>query len=69
PKTRFVSIIGSFSWAGKMVEQLSGLLNNLKVEVIEPVIAKGLPRDKDYEALDTLAERIAQKHREIGILK
>ncbi|MGA2094455.1 MAG: FprA family A-type flavoprotein, partial [Sedimentisphaerales bacterium] len=31
PKTRFVSIIGSFSWAGKMVEQLSGLLNNLKV--------------------------------------
>jgi flavorubredoxin len=69
PKTRFVSIIGSFSWAGKMVEQLSGLLNNLKVEVIEPVIAKGLPRDKDYEALDTLAERIAQKHRKIGILK
>jgi flavorubredoxin len=69
PKTRFVSIIGSFSWAGKEVEQITGMLGNLKVEVIEPVVAKGLPREKDFEALNTLAERIAQKHREIGILK
>ncbi len=69
PKTRFVSIIGSFSWAGKMVEQLTGLLSNLKVEVIEPVVAKGLPKDEDFEALDKLAEKIAEKHREIGILK
>ena len=69
PKTRFVSIIGSFSWAGKEVEQLTGMLGNLKVEVIEPVISKGLPREKDFEALNILAERIAQKHREIGILK
>jgi flavorubredoxin len=69
PKTRFVSIIGSFSWAGKMVEQLTGLLGNLKVEVIEPVVAKGLPKDEDFSALDKLADKIAEKHREIGILK
>ncbi|MGA2172307.1 MAG: FprA family A-type flavoprotein [Sedimentisphaerales bacterium] len=69
PKTRFVSIIGSFGWAGKMVEQLSGLLGNLKVEVIEPVVAKGLPKDEDFEALDKLADKIAEKHRGIGILK
>jgi flavorubredoxin len=69
PKTRFVSIIGSFGWAGKMVEQLAGLLGNLKVEVIEPVVAKGLPKDKDFEALDKLADKIAEKHRGIGILK
>jgi flavorubredoxin len=69
PKTRFVSIIGSFGWAGKMVEQLTGMLGNLKVEVIEPVVAKGLPKDEDYDALDKLAERIAAKHKEIGILK
>ena len=68
-KGEFVSIIGSFSWAGKEVEQITGMLGNLKVEVIEPVISKGLPREKDFEALNTLAERIAQKHREIGILK
>jgi flavorubredoxin len=69
PKTRFVSIIGSFSWAGKMVEQLTGMLGNLKVEVIEPVVAKGLPKDEDFNALDGLAEKIAEKHRAIGILK
>ena len=69
PKTRFVSIIGSFGWAGKMVEQLSGMLGNLKVEVIEPVITKGVATDKDFVALDLLAEKIAAKHREIGVLK
>jgi len=69
PKTRFVSIIGSFGWAGKMVEQLSGMLGNLKVEVIEPVITKGVATDKDFVSLDLLADKIATKHREIGILK
>jgi flavorubredoxin len=69
PKTRFVSIIGSFGWSGKMVEQLSGMLGNLKVEVIEPVITKGVATDKDFVALDLLAEKITAKHREIGILK
>jgi flavorubredoxin len=69
PKTKFVSVIGSFGWAERTVEQLKGLLGGLKVEIIEPAIAKGLPREKDFEALNTLAENIAQKHREIGILK
>ena len=69
PKTRFVSIIGSFSWAGKMVEQLTGMLGNLKVEFIEPVVAKGLPKDSDFEALDKLAETISIKHKGIGILQ
>jgi flavorubredoxin len=69
PKTRFVSIIGSYGWAGKMVEQLSGMLGNLKVEVIEPVITKGVATDKDFVSLDLLADKIAAKHREIGILK
>jgi len=50
-----------------MVEQLSGLIANLKVDVLSPVIAKGRPKDEDYLALDMLAERILAKHREIGI--
>jgi flavorubredoxin len=69
PKTKFVSIIGSFSWTGKMVEQLSGMLGNLLVEVIEPVVAKGLPKEEDFVALDNLADKITAKHRETGILK
>ncbi|HSW00446.1 MAG TPA: FprA family A-type flavoprotein [Sedimentisphaerales bacterium] len=67
PKTRFASIIGSFGWGGKMVEQLAGLIANLKVDVLPPVIAKGRPKDEDYLALDMLAERILAKHREIAI--
>jgi flavorubredoxin len=67
PKTRFASIIGSFGWGGKMVDQLSGLLTNLKVELIPPVIAKGHPKDEDCRALDNLAEQILAKHKQIGI--
>ncbi len=67
PKAKFASIIGSFGWGGKMVEQLAGLLTNMKVELLTPVIAKGRPKDEDFLALDMLAERILTKHREIGI--
>jgi len=67
PKTKFASIIGSFGWGGKMVEQLAGLISNLKVEVIEPVIAKGQPKDEDFAALDKLADQILAKHKQIGI--
>jgi flavorubredoxin len=69
PKTRFVSIIGSYGWGGKMVEQLAGMLGNLKVEVIEPVLTKGVATDKDFVALELLADKIAAKHKEIGIQK
>jgi len=67
PKTRFASIIGSFGWGGKMAEQITGLIGNLKVEILEPVIAKGYPKDDDFTALDRLADRILVKHKELGI--
>jgi len=69
PKTRFASIIGSFGWAGKMAEQLAGLIGNLKVEVIPPVVAKGHPKDEDFLALDKLADEILDRHKAIGIVK
>jgi flavorubredoxin len=68
PKARFASIIGSFGWGGKMVDQLAGLLANMKVEIIPPVIAKGLPKQEDLAALDRLADQILAKHREAGIV-
>ncbi|UCG48069.1 MAG: FprA family A-type flavoprotein [Phycisphaerales bacterium] len=67
PKTRFVSIIGSYGWGGRMVEQLTGLMPNIKAEVIEPVMAKGNPKEQDLAAVDNLAETILQKHRELKI--
>ncbi|MBN2099879.1 MAG: FprA family A-type flavoprotein [Dehalococcoidia bacterium] len=66
PKLQFVSIIGSFGWGSKAVEQLSAMIPNLKVEVLPPVYCKGLPKTDDLKALDSLAEAIAQKHRERG---
>jgi flavorubredoxin len=68
PKTKFASIIGSFGWGGKMIEQLTGLISNLKVEILEPVVAKGYPKDDDFEALDKLADKILAKHKELKIV-
>jgi flavorubredoxin len=67
PKTKFASIIGSFGWGGKMVEQLKGLISNLKVELLTPVIAKGYPKDDDFAGLEKLADEILAKHRELKI--
>lgn len=65
PKARFASVIGSFGWGGKAVEQLAGMLTNLKVEILEPVICRGRPREADFQALDRLAETIAERHRSL----
>jgi flavorubredoxin len=68
PKTRFASVIGSYGWAGKMVEQLTAMLPNLKAEILGPVITKGFPKDDDFIALDRLADEILAKHKELGIV-
>ena len=67
PKLRFASVIGSYGWAAKPVEQLASLVSNLKVEILPPVLAKGDPRDKDFAALDALAETVAAKHRALNL--
>lgn len=67
PKTRFVSIVGSYGWGGKMVEQIQQLLVNMKVEFIEPVVAKGVPKQENFEALEKLADQILTKHKQTGI--
>jgi flavorubredoxin len=68
PKVKFVSIIGSYGWGGKMVQQLADLIPNLKVEIFEPVVVKGYPCDEDFEALDKLAAKIAGKHKEHNLI-
>lgn len=68
PKARFVSLVGSFGWGTKIAEQVVGMIPNLKVEVIDPVILKGLPREADLTAIDALAGKIAAKHKEAGLL-
>lgn len=65
PKARFAAVIGSLGWGGKMVEQLVEILSDVKLEFLEPVLCKGIPREKERAALATLAETIAEKHKGI----
>ncbi|MDD2666665.1 MAG: FprA family A-type flavoprotein [Methanocellales archaeon] len=67
PKLKFVSIIGSYSWGGKAVEQLAEIISSLDVEILDPVYCKGFPRTKDFESLDKLADTIYKKHQEMSL--
>jgi flavorubredoxin len=68
PKAKFASIIGSYGWGTRAVEQIAAMIPNLKVEIIPPVICKGFPKEVDFQALDTLAESIAEKHKAAGLV-
>lgn len=65
PKTRYASIIGSFGWGGKMLEQITQAMPNLKLQFFDPVVAKGYPKGSDFRRLDRLADEILAKHREL----
>jgi len=67
PKTRFASVIGSFGWGGKMVEQITATMPSLKLKLFEPVVAKGHPKEADFQALDRLADEILAAHKELKI--
>ena len=67
PKVRFASVIGSYGWGGKAVETIVKMLDHLKVEVLEPVMVRGLPDEAAMQGLDRLADDILKKHQEIRI--
>ncbi|MFH1542732.1 MAG: FprA family A-type flavoprotein [bacterium] len=67
PKTKFLSVIGSYGWGGKMVDQLKALLASYRGEVLQPVVIKGYPKADDLVLLDKLIETIVQKHREVCV--
>lgn len=68
PKTKFASIVGSYLWGGKMAETITGMLPNLKVEILEPVIVKGHPKEENFKELERLADDIFKKHKELNLL-
>lgn len=65
PKVRFVGIVGSYGWGGRIVDQLKEIVSNLNVELLQPVLIKGLPKKEDYRTLDALADEIAEKHEKL----
>jgi len=68
PKTRFIGVIGSYGWGSRMLDQLTGLLCNLTVEMLSSVVIKGYPKADDFAALDKLADEILDKHKEANII-
>jgi len=67
PKLKFASVIGSYGWGGKMLEQITGALTNLRVEILDPVVIKGFPEEEDFRALDRLADGILDKHKTLNL--
>ncbi len=68
PKTKFLSIIGSYAWGTNMVKLLSEMVPSRDIEVLEPIVIKGYPKESDFVLLDNLAEKIYIKHKEIKII-
>jgi flavorubredoxin len=67
PKVRFASFIGSYGWGGKSAEMIVKMLDHIKVEILSPVMVKGLPDETTFQDLDRLADDIVKKHRENNI--
>ncbi len=60
PKLKYAGIIGSYGWGGKAPETIKSLTASLKLEWLDPVMVKGLPRDDDLARIDELAEELAR---------
>lgn len=68
PKLRYGAVVGSYGWGGKMVEQIAGILSSLKLEMLDPVLAKGLPKNEDFKAIDRLADDILKRHKNAALI-
>ncbi|MDD3725660.1 MAG: FprA family A-type flavoprotein [Candidatus Ratteibacteria bacterium] len=64
PKTRNISVIGSFGWGSNMLKVITEMLPK-DIEIIEPVIVNGYPQKDDFIALTKLADDIVNKHKEL----
>jgi len=67
PKTKFIGIFGSFGWGGKTLEIIKNLITNLNAELLPPVLIKGYPKERDFQLLKELVEKIVTKHRELNL--
>ncbi|MEM2715195.1 MAG: FprA family A-type flavoprotein [Candidatus Thermoplasmatota archaeon] len=65
PKIRFFTFIGSYGWGSNAIMQINEIIGKMKVEMIQPLMIKGYPKDKDFEAIEKIAEEIEKKHAEL----
>ncbi len=67
PRLKYASVFGSYLWGGKTLEIIKSMLPNLNVELLEPVMIKGIPKEQDYRNLEKLAAAIAEKHKSLSL--
>jgi flavorubredoxin len=68
PKTRCISIIGSFGWGSKTVQAIVDMLPNLKADMLDPVYIMGQANEEDLGQLERLADEILKKHKDYNIV-
>ena len=69
PKAKVIGIMGSYGWGGRTVDILKANLGALKVELLDPLLIKGLPKEEDYEKIEEFAKKVMEKHKELGVMK
>lgn len=69
PKTRCVTVIGSFGWGGKTVNTILEMLSNLKAEIIDPIYIRGQAAEEDLIQLEHLADEIQSRHETYQIVE
>lgn len=68
PKAKCATFLGSYGWGGNLFGKLGELLAGLKLDVIEPLLVKGKPKEEDFKRLGQIAESILAKHKELNLL-
>jgi len=68
PKAKVATFLGSYGWGGNLFGKLGELLGGLKLDVIEPLLVKGKPKEEDFKTLDSIAEQIYDKHKALNLL-
>lgn len=63
PKCKQLALFGSDEWGGTMVDQLTAFFTLTKPKLLDPVTARGYPKQAVFAQLDHLAETIAQSVR------
>jgi len=64
-KSRYAAVINSYSWGGKAVDQIKAAVSNLKIELLEPVMIKGYPKEENKKDLLSLADNIVENHKNL----
>ncbi len=66
PKAKYISVVGSYGWGGKMIKQFESLLANMKkAKFLEPVLIKGIPKEQDLDEIDKFVQNIVKLHNEL----